>query len=259
MRRCECGCGASIEHLRPQARYVDDTHRKRAERAPETRTTSDSPHIPGSDPVRVSEAEGGWVSESRRGPDGDRAQEHDLGASDSGAVSDMRCVQGRALSGLRQDAASQWREGCLPSSEQAASGAGRGGAGSVGDEAASAGQAIASRSGACQPQTSAGRHQVRGAWAMTTELTVPSILNVAARSCEARSSQGAKRRTRAKRGLTATRRAPQSAPVEAGGRSGTRRRRRRRRRRSNEHDQSGPSTQRCSLARRVTLTRQVPV
>ena len=42
MRVCGCGCGESIEHLRRQARYVNEAHRKRAARgvarAAETRT-----------------------------------------------------------------------------------------------------------------------------------------------------------------------------------------------------------------------------
>ena len=29
MRLCECGCGTSIEHRRPQARYLNDAHRLR--------------------------------------------------------------------------------------------------------------------------------------------------------------------------------------------------------------------------------------
>ena len=34
-RLCGCGCRESIEHLAPQARYVNDTHRKRGARAQE--------------------------------------------------------------------------------------------------------------------------------------------------------------------------------------------------------------------------------
>jgi hypothetical protein len=39
VRVCLCGCGESIAHLRPQARFLDPTHRKRGQRQ------RDDPHV----------------------------------------------------------------------------------------------------------------------------------------------------------------------------------------------------------------------
>lgn len=44
-RRCGCGCGADISHKRPQARYLDDTHAKRAERQRQREQLRDAPHV----------------------------------------------------------------------------------------------------------------------------------------------------------------------------------------------------------------------
>jgi hypothetical protein len=57
MRFCECGCRTPIEHLRPQARYLNEAHRKRAERAQKPGHTADPTQDPGSGTVPVSEAQ----------------------------------------------------------------------------------------------------------------------------------------------------------------------------------------------------------
>jgi hypothetical protein len=44
MRRCGCGCRASIEHLAGQARYLNDAHRKRAERTQKPGQSDDLGH-----------------------------------------------------------------------------------------------------------------------------------------------------------------------------------------------------------------------
>ena len=56
MRLCECGCGTSLEGLRPQARYLNDSHRKRAERGQKPGQPGDLTPNPGQAPVRVSDA-----------------------------------------------------------------------------------------------------------------------------------------------------------------------------------------------------------
>jgi hypothetical protein len=56
-RFCGCGCGASIEHLRPQARYLNHTHRQRAHDRQKASETGDPTQTPGNDPVTVSGAQ----------------------------------------------------------------------------------------------------------------------------------------------------------------------------------------------------------
>jgi hypothetical protein len=57
VRFCECGCGTSIEHLRPHARYLNHTHRQRAYDRQKVSETGDPTPNPGSDPLTASGAQ----------------------------------------------------------------------------------------------------------------------------------------------------------------------------------------------------------
>ena len=55
MRFCECGCGQSLDRLRPQARYLNHAHRQRAYDRQKASEGSDLITGPGKPPLTVSE------------------------------------------------------------------------------------------------------------------------------------------------------------------------------------------------------------
>jgi hypothetical protein len=52
-RLCECGCGASLDGRRPAARFLDDTHRKRAVRRADSSPSDTGPSSPPAGPPAV--------------------------------------------------------------------------------------------------------------------------------------------------------------------------------------------------------------